>query len=188
MSWIQVLTLTTTSHLLLTHLQLWLGLAFEEEYVQKKIHRLTKKCYLCDQSCLTLCDPMDCSLPGSTVHGLLKARLLEWVAMPFCRRWSWSMDWTQLSCMAGRLFTGWATRGAWYIEHLWANQLTDFSNLHPWRRGDINFQALYEALCLGTRASRQLRAAWGRRVACVGRKETKPTSQLERGSEDGKRI
>ena len=34
------------------------------------------------QSCLTLCDPMDCSLPGSSVHGILQARILEWVAMP----------------------------------------------------------------------------------------------------------
>ena len=35
------------------------------------------------QLCLTLCDPMDCSLPGSSVHGVLQARILEWVAMPF---------------------------------------------------------------------------------------------------------
>ena len=34
------------------------------------------------QSCLTLCDPMDCSLPGSSVHGILQARILDWVAMP----------------------------------------------------------------------------------------------------------
>ena len=37
------------------------------------------------QSCLTLCDPMDCSLPGLTVHGILQARILEWVAMPSSR-------------------------------------------------------------------------------------------------------
>ena len=37
------------------------------------------------QSCLTLCDPMDCSPPGSSVHGILQARILEWVAMPFSR-------------------------------------------------------------------------------------------------------
>ena len=35
------------------------------------------------QSCLTLCDPMDCSLPGSSIHGILQARILEWVAIPF---------------------------------------------------------------------------------------------------------
>ena len=37
------------------------------------------------QSCLTLCDSMDCSLPGSSVHGILQARILEWVAMPSSR-------------------------------------------------------------------------------------------------------
>ena len=37
------------------------------------------------KSCLTLCDPMDCSPPGSSVHGFLQARILEWVAIPFCR-------------------------------------------------------------------------------------------------------
>ena len=38
------------------------------------------------QSCLTLCDPRDCSLTGSCVHGILQARILEWVAIPFFRR------------------------------------------------------------------------------------------------------
>ena len=37
------------------------------------------------QSCLTLCDPMNCSLPGSSVHGILQARILEWVAVPFSK-------------------------------------------------------------------------------------------------------
>ena len=37
------------------------------------------------QSCLTLCNPMDCSPPGSSVHGILQARILEWVALPFSR-------------------------------------------------------------------------------------------------------
>ena len=37
------------------------------------------------QSCLTLCDPMDCSLPGSSVHGILQVRILEWVAISFSR-------------------------------------------------------------------------------------------------------
>ena len=37
------------------------------------------------QSCLTLCDPMDCSPPGSSVHGIFQARILEWVAISFSR-------------------------------------------------------------------------------------------------------
>ena len=48
------------------------------------------------QSCLTLCDPMDCSLPGSSVHGTLQARILEWVAMPSSRWFSWPRDRTCL--------------------------------------------------------------------------------------------
>ena len=40
-------------------------------------------CVIVTQSCLTLCDPMDCSPPGSSVHGILQARILEWIAIPF---------------------------------------------------------------------------------------------------------
>ena len=60
------------------------------------------------QSCLTLCDPMDCSPPGSFVHGILQARILEWVAMPFSRGSSPPKDGTQVSCVfciTGRFFT-----------------------------------------------------------------------------------
>ena len=62
------------------------------------------------QSCLTLCNPMDCSPPGSSVHGIFQARILEWVGIPFSRGSSRSRDWTQFSCTAGRFFTDWATR------------------------------------------------------------------------------
>ena len=48
-------------------------------------------------SYLTLCHPMDCSPPGSSVHGILKARILEWVAIPFSREPSWPRDQTQVS-------------------------------------------------------------------------------------------
>ena len=64
------------------------------------------------QSCPTLCDPMDCSLPGFSVHGIFQVRVLEWVAISFSRRSSWLRDWTQVSCIAGRRFTLWATREA----------------------------------------------------------------------------
>ena len=46
------------------------------------------------QSCPTLCNPMDCSPPGFSVHGILQARILEWVAMAFSRGSSWPRDWT----------------------------------------------------------------------------------------------
>ena len=47
------------------------------------------------QLCLTLCDPMDCSLPSSSVHGILQARVLEWVAISFSRGYSRPKDQTQ---------------------------------------------------------------------------------------------
>ena len=65
---------------------------------------------LVTQSCLTLCDPMDCSLPGSSVLGIFQARILEWVAIPFSRGSSQPRNQTQVSHTAGRLFTVWATR------------------------------------------------------------------------------
>ena len=62
------------------------------------------------QSCPTLCDPMDCSSPGSSVHGILQARILEWVATSFSRGSSWPRDQTWVSCIIGRFFVVWATR------------------------------------------------------------------------------
>ena len=56
------------------------------------------------QSCTTLCDPMDCSLPGSPIHGILQARILEWVAISFSRGSSQPRDQTQVSQIAGRLY------------------------------------------------------------------------------------
>ena len=56
------------------------------------------------QSCLTLCDPMDCS-PGSSIHGIFQARILEWVAISFSRRSSQPRDWTPVSRIVGRCFT-----------------------------------------------------------------------------------
>ena len=60
-------------------------------------------------SCLTLCNPMDCSLPGSSVHGMLQARTLEWVAISSSKGSSQPRDQTQVSSTAGRVFTIWAT-------------------------------------------------------------------------------
>ena len=62
------------------------------------------------QSCPTLCDPMDCSLSGCSVHGILQERILEWVAISFSRGSSRPRDGTQVSCIAGRFFTLGATR------------------------------------------------------------------------------
>ena len=65
-------------------------------------------------SCL-LCNPRHCSLPGSTVHGILQARILEWVAILFSRGSSWPKDGTRVSFIVGRFFTIWATKGSSYV-------------------------------------------------------------------------
>ena len=64
------------------------------------------------QSCLTLCDPMGCSLPGSSVYGIFQERVLEWVAISFSRGSSKPRDWTRISRTTDRHFTVLATREA----------------------------------------------------------------------------
>ena len=65
---------------------------------------------LVSQSCRTLCDPMNyCSLPSSSVHGILQGRILEWIAISFSRGSSQRRDGTQVSCIAGGFFTNWTT-------------------------------------------------------------------------------
>ena len=70
--------------------------------------------------CVRLCNPMDCSLPGSSVHGIFQARVLEWVAISFSRGSSRPRDRTQVSRIVGRCFTVWAT-----------NRLYCFKSEHP---------------------------------------------------------
>ena len=79
---------------------------------------------LITQSCLALCDPMDCSPVAHLSMGILQARILEWVAMPSSRGSPQPRDRTQVSCIAGGFFTIWATREAlgwtysWHIVYL----------------------------------------------------------------------
>ena len=86
------------------------------------------------QSCPTLCNPVNCSLPGSSVHRIFQARVLEWVAISFSRGSSQPRDQTRVSRTAGRRFTIWATREAksdWivvcnftlYVGISWMSQL-----------------------------------------------------------------
>ena len=62
-------------------------------------------CGLVAQPCLILCDPTDCSPPDFSVHGILQARILEWIAIPFSRETSQPRDRALVSCIAGRFFT-----------------------------------------------------------------------------------
>ena len=93
------------------------------------------------QSCPTLCDPMDYSPPGSSVHGIFQARVLERVAISFSRGSSQHRDRTWVSCIAGRRFIAWATREVsletqvqflgW--EDCLAKELANHSSILVWR-------------------------------------------------------
>ena len=92
----------------------WLHLQGEAVLPGNQPHVLKSKSSIClvAQSCLTLYDPMDCSLPYSSVHGILQARMLEWVALSFCRESSRPRDQTLVSFTASKFFTVWVTREA----------------------------------------------------------------------------
>ena len=66
-------------------------------------------CILFAHSCVTPCNSMACSPSGSSIHGILQARIRKWVAMPSCRRSSQCRDWTQVSFIASGFFNIWAT-------------------------------------------------------------------------------
>ena len=69
------------------------------------------------QSCLTLCDPMDCSPPGSSVHGNLQARIQEWFPISFSRGSSQPRDQTHILCIVSWILNHWATREATIKNH-----------------------------------------------------------------------
>ena len=84
---------------------------------------------------------MDCSPPGSSAHGILQARTLEWVAMPSFRRSFWPRDQTLVSCIAGRFFNIWAISEAHHVckrqvfsslaPHLWLRYVCDIHTIAP---------------------------------------------------------
>ena len=71
---------------------------------------------LCAQSRLTLCNPIDCSLPASSVPEISQTRILEWVAMSFSRGSSWPRDGTHVSCIGRWILYRWATREAQFFS------------------------------------------------------------------------
>ena len=77
------------------------------------------------QSCPTFCDPMGYSPPGSSLHGILQARVLEWTAISFSRGSSWPRDQTRVSRIPGRHFNLWATREALvdYTKKIFTTQI-----------------------------------------------------------------
>ena len=88
---------------------MWMGLIWSFEALQARSVCIQ---FPIDRAHRSLCDPMDCSPPGSSVHGILQTRILEWVAMPSSRGSSWARDRTLVSCVsciASGFFTHWAT-------------------------------------------------------------------------------
>ena len=73
------------------------------------LFKLVKRESASRSACPILCDPMDCNPQGSSVHGNLQARILEWVAVPFSKGSSWPRAQTGISCIAGGFFTIWVT-------------------------------------------------------------------------------
>ena len=90
-------------------------LLFKENDVKTFSLEKWKKVKAKSLSHVQLCDPMDYSPPGSSIHGVLQARILEWAAISFSRGSSWPRDWTQVFPIASRRFNLWATR----VSQVW---------------------------------------------------------------------
>ena len=103
---------------------------------------------LCAQSCPAPCDPVDCGPPASTVHGILQARIPEWVVIPYSRGSSPPRDQTCISCIVRQILYYWATWEArvllyWHINAFGEEKALDsttelppFSNLRGYHLGD----------------------------------------------------
>ena len=87
-------------------------------------------CVLVAQSCPTHCHSMDCSPPGSFVHGIFQARILEWVAISFSRGSSQLRDQTWVSCIAGRFFT--ICKTLTKVSCFWFSVITHTVHKYPW--------------------------------------------------------
>ena len=94
-------------------------------------------CCLAPKSCPALCSPMDCSPPGSSVHGIFPAGILEWVAIFSSRASSWPRDWTSSSCVFlhwTRILHHWATREALLhiLQRAWSCSTADPIDISGW--------------------------------------------------------
>ena len=95
--------------------------SFKGDSAKNRTVKLLQKQLLCCVSCSIspiLCNPTDSSPPGSSIHGILQARMLEWVVIPFSRVYSQSRNQTWVSRIAGRFFTIWATMQARTVVQL----------------------------------------------------------------------
>ena len=112
----------------------------ESEKKGRNVYWATAVRRACVLSCVSLCDSLDCGLPGSSACRIYQARILEWVAIPLSRVSSWPWDWTQVSCIAGVFFTMWATR-----------EIPKYDNKHYmelYKTQRQNFLHAIDSLCL----------------------------------------
>ena len=107
------------------------GFKLGKEYIKAVYCHPAYLTYMQSAVCLvtpsrpTLCDPVDCSPPGSSVHGILQARILEWVVISFSSGSSQPRDRTWVSRISGGFFTVWATRDASYAKYIMQNPRLD---------------------------------------------------------------
>ena len=83
-------------------------------------------------SCLTFCNPMDCRPQAPLSMGILQARIQEEIAIPSSIGCFWPRDWTQVSCISGRLFTNWVTREAHWLSLTISGPISGYSILFHW--------------------------------------------------------
>ena len=86
----------------------------------------------CAQSYLTLCNHMECSLPGFSVHGILQTRILEWVVISSSRGSSWPRDWIHVSCIGRQILYYWATWEAqirWFLQMFFLKQSIEHARI-----------------------------------------------------------
>ena len=97
----------------------WTGSKLEKEYVKAVYCHPAYLTYMqgvvcvCAQSCMTLCNPKDCSPPGSSVHGIFQAIIPEWVVISSSTGYSWSRNWTHISgvsCIGRHILHHWARK------------------------------------------------------------------------------
>ena len=93
------------SHLSLAVKFHWFFMSYLKYSFKKPVWILSYVCAKSFQSCLTLCDPMDCGPPSSSVHGILQARTVEWVSMPSSRGSSRPRNWTWVFSIAVRFLS-----------------------------------------------------------------------------------
>ena len=111
---------------------------------------------------LTLCNPWDCYPPGSSVHGILLARILEWVAIHSSRGSSWPKDQTCISCTGRWILYHWATREALWEAHMkikWSeSRSVVFNSLRPHEHGILQARILEWVAISFSRGSSQPRS------------------------------